>query len=391
MGFWRKLFKRKKKEEIMTEDWDHIVFARGDVNFGKDEERHRYINNCLEQMAEASKEMNLLAGEYALVTAYLTDMEEIEALPEEEREETDRIAGKLLLLEKERENFREKKNRMNDSEYYQMRKQEQEVEEGIVKIKHEENYRELVKKDLQRLDRERHAYEYRRTELAGVMANFKGMAVIFLTALTICIFMLLILQFAFEMNTYPGYFIAVTAASIAITVLSVKYIDADRERQRVEKTINRLIQLQNKVKIRYVNNTNLLDYLYMKYSTDSGARLEKRWRVYQQEKEERKQYAEAEAKTEYYQKQLVSQLSRYRVKDPQRWINQARALLDKREMVEIRHNLILRRQALRNQMDYNNDVADTARREITEVAQQYPMYAGEIMKMVDRFDMENGE
>lgn len=388
MGFWQKIFKRKKKEGNVTEDWDKIVYARDNVNFGKEEERTRYITNCLEQMAEATREINLLTGEYGLVTAYLTDMEEIEALPEEEREETNRIAGKLLSLEKERRNYREKKGRMSDTEYYQIKKQEQEVEEGIQKIKQAESYGELVKKDLQRLDRERHAYEYRRTELETVMANLKGMAVIFLTALVICVLMLVILQFAFGMNTYLGYFLGVTAAAFAITVLCVKYIEADREKQRVLRTINRLIQLQNKVKIRYVNNANLVDYLYIKYNTESAAALERRWKAYQQEKEERKQYAEAEAKTEYYQKQLVSRLSRYRVKDPGRWVGQAGALLDPREMVEIRHELILRRQALRKQLDYNNGVAETARKEIMEVARQYPVYAGEIMAMVDRYDRE---
>ena len=388
MGFWQRIFRRKKKEEAESEDWARIVYARTDVNFSKEEERSRYVSNCLEQMAEASKEMNLLTGEYALVTAYLTDIEEIEALPEQEREEANIIARRLQALERERASYHEKKNRMSDADYYQIKKQEHEVAEGIEKIKQGENYGVLIKQDLQRLDSERHAYEYRRTELNTVMDNFRGMAVIFLTALVICIVMLLVLQFVFEMNTYLGYFLAVTAAAIAIAVLCVKYIDTEKEKHRVEKAINRLIQLQNKVKIRYVNNANLVEYLYIKYHTDSGERLEKRWLAYLQEKEERKQYAEAEAKTEYYQKQLVSQLSRYRVKDPQRWMNQSAALLDKKEMVEIRHNLILRRQALRKQMDYNNDIGNTARQEIMDIVQQYPVYEAEIMEMVERYDAQ---
>ena len=385
MGFWQRIFGKRKKKEEKKEDWDEIVYVRDDVDFHSKEERGRYITGCLEQIAEASKEMNLLTGEYALVTSYLTDMEEIEALPEKEREETDKIARRLQALEKERETYHEKKDRMEDLEYYQMRKQEQEVEEGIRKIKEGESYGELIKKDLQRLDREHHAYEFRRAELDTIMTNFKGMAVIFLTALVICILMLLVLQFVFEMNTYLGYFLAVGAAAAAIIVLCIKFIDAEREKHRVEVTINKLIQLQNKVKIRYVNNTNLLDYLYMKYNTDSGAKLERRWAAYQQEKEERKQYAEAEAKTEYYQKQLINRLSNYRIKDPQRWIHQTSALLDKREMVEIRHELILRRQSLRKQMDYNDGVARTAREEIMEIARQYPAYAEEIMDMADKY------
>lgn len=385
MGWWKRLFGRKKKEHI-EDDWEQLVYARDDVDFTDEEQRSRYIVNCLEQIAEASKEIDLLQGEYSLVTSYLTDMEEIEALPDAQREEVDRIAGKLTYLEQERARYRGKKNRMSDSEYYQMRKQESEIEEGIRKLKETENYSGLIKQDLQRLDREKHAYEYRKSELESIILNLRGMAVIFLTALIICVVMLLVLQFGFGMNTFVGYLIAVTAAAIAITVLCVKYFDADREAVKVGKAINKLIQLQNKVKIRYVNNAQLLDYLYIKYNTDSAAKLEKNWQNYQQEKEERKQYAEAEAKTEYYQKQLVEQLAGYRISDPARWVNQVSALLDKREMVEIRHNLILRRQNLRKQLDYNKDVADTAKREIKDVAEMYPAYAQEILHMVDKYD-----
>lgn len=385
MGWWKNLFKRKKKQSVQ-DDWEQLVYARDDIDFNDEEQRSRYIVNCLEQIAEASKELELLKGEYSLVTAYLTDMEEIEALPSGEREEVNRIAGKLTYLEEERARYRGKKNRMSDSEYYQLRKQEHEIEEGIRKLKDAEKYGTLIKQDLQRLDSERHAYEYRRSELESMIANWRGMAVIFLTALGICMLMLMVLQFVFGMNTYVGYFIAVIATAIAIAVLCVKYLDTDRELIRVGKAINKLIQLQNKVKIRYVNNSQLLEYLYMKYNTDSAGRLEKLWQKFLQEKEERKQYAEAEAKTEYYQKLLVEQLSRYRVSDPPRWINQVSALLDKREMVEIRHGLILRRQALRKQLDYNNEVAETARNEIMSVAEQYPTYAQEILDMVDRYD-----
>ena len=274
---------------------------------------------------------------------------------------------------------------MGDSEYYQMRKQENEIEEGLKKIKQGEKQGALIKQDLQRLNGERHAYAYRKAELETMMVNFRGMVVIFLTALVLCLGMLAVLQFVLEMNTYAGYFLAMMTAAIAITVLCIKYADADKEKVRVEKAINKLIQLQNKVKIRYVNNTQLMDYLYMKYNTDSASRLERRWKMYQQEKEERKQYAEAEAKAEYYQEQLIVQLSHYRVSEPSRWVNQISALLDKREMVEIRHDLILRRQSLRKQMDYNNDVAESAHAEIMDVVQQYPEFAQEILGMVNRY------
>ena len=385
MAWWNRLF--KKKEPIQQEeDWEQLVYTRNGVNFDEEDQRKRYIVNCLEQISEASKEIDLLTGEYTLVTSYLTDTDESEALPAEQREEVNRVAGKLAWLEQERSRYREKKNRMRDADFYAIRKRENEIEEGIQKIRDGEKYGNLIRQDLHRLDGERHAYEYRRNELENLMNNQRGMAVIFLTALIVCVIMLVILQYAFEMDVYVGLFLAVGAGAVAISYVCIRYMDAGRELQRVEKTINKIIQLQNKVKIRYVNNCQLMEYLYLKYNTDSAAKLEKQWKMYQDEKEERKQFAEAEAKIEYYQKQLVQQLAGYRVQMPERWISQTAALLDKREMVEIRHELIQRRQVLRKQMDYNQEVAESARNEVKDIAATYPKYAQEILAMVERYD-----
>lgn len=388
MGFWQKIFRRKKNVEENEGDWANLIYSRDKINIHDEEQRTQYVTNCLEQIVEASKELDLLSGEYNLVTSYLTDMEEIESLPEEERETINIIARQLNALEQDFVDGHDKKKRISDEAYYQMRKLETEIEEGIRKLKEAEKYGLLIKQDLQRLDGERHAYDYRKQELDSILINLKGMAIIFLTALVICLIMLVILQFGLQMNTSVGYILSVIAGALAITAVCIKYIDAEKELVRVEKASNKLIQLQNKVKIRYVNNINLLDYLYIKYSTDSVGKLERKWKYYQEEKETRKQYAESEAKMEYYRKQLVDQLNRFRVKMPGRWVNQVSGLLDKREMVENRHELILRRQALRKQMDYNSEVAKVARREITDIVVSHPKYADEITQMIDRYERQ---
>ena len=134
MAWWNRFFK-KKQPIPQEENWEKLVYTRNGVNFDEEDQRKRYIVNCLEQIAEASREIDLLTGEYTLVTSYLTDADEIEALPAEQREEIDRVAGKLTGLEQERSRYREKKNRMRDSDFYAMRKRETELEEGIRKIR----------------------------------------------------------------------------------------------------------------------------------------------------------------------------------------------------------------------------------------------------------------
>lgn len=385
MGLLQWLFK-KKADSPREENWEELIYSREGVDFRQRDERRKYIEDCMEQMAEAKKEIELLSGEYSLVTAYLTDTEEIEALPTGEKENLSLAANRLKAIEQERQRYLNKKNKMPDSLYYRLKEREDELEDGIRKMKEAEEYGAVVKQDMQRLGRERHAYDYRKEELYGMLANFRGMAVIFLGALVVCIVILLILQFTLEINATFGYFVAVLLTAVAITVLCVKYMDASKELQRVERAANKLIQLQNKVKIKYVNNTNLLNYLYLKYQVKNAKTLEKGYAQFLEEKELRNQYAEAEAKREYYMKQLLETLSRFRVKYPQRFTARVDALLNRHELVEMRHELIVRRQALRKQMDYNNEVVDNSREEIMSVARLYPEYAEEIAEMVNKFD-----
>ncbi len=384
--FFRKIFTPRSRRKAQEGEWERLVNARDGVDFEQEEERSRYVTDCLEQIAEASKELEMLQGEYGRVTAYLTDLEELEALPEQEMESLEITARKLQSMEREYEDFTKRKNRMDDALYYQLKNREPELEEGINKIRNAEHYGTLVKQDLQRLEGERHAYEYRKNELHGIMENLRGMAVIFLTALVICMILLAVLQFALDMQTQVGYFIAVLATALALTILAVKYMDADREMERVLRDARRLVKLQNKVKIRYVNNKNLLDYYYIKYDVDSGKKLEKRYHQYLEEKEQRKQFAETEARREYYHKQLLTQLGHYHIQYPDQLSGNVSVILDRREQVERRHELILRRQSLRKQMEYNNTVAEEAKQEIKDIVAAYPRYAAEITEMVDRYD-----
>ena len=83
---------------------------------------------------------------------------------------------------------------------------------------------------------------------------------------------------------------------------------------------------------------------------------------------------------------MVNNLAKYRIKDPEIWIRQAVALVDPKEMVEIRHELIGRRQALRRQMETNKDMATKAQEEVKELADTYPVYREEIMEMVSDYE-----
>lgn len=390
MNWLKKIFGKWKhaieEPDFENEDWDSEDEEQ-ERDFNNKEYRQDYVKGCLERIAQASKEMENLTFEYETVTSYLKDMEEIEALPEEESEELKNCAKKVELLQNSRDDYKGRKRLMSDERFYQIERMLDEIEEGCNKLKDTERYQELIKKDLSRLDGEKHAYLFRKNELAGAIMDTRGMAIICVAALALCFILLIILQFLLDMDTQIGYIITAGVSAIAITAIYVKHTEAKHELKRVDATINKLIILQNKVKIRYVNNTNLLDYLYLKYNVTSAQELETLWKNYFLEKEEREKYRRAELDLDYNQQELIKILRRYNINDPAIWLHQTEAILEHKEMVEIRHNLIIRRQSLRRRMDYNKEVAaGGAHKEIKELVNRYPQYTREIIEMVEKYE-----
>lgn len=387
---WNKLISNSDYED--DEYWDDAEYSENSEevkirDFDNSELRKEYVRNCLEKISEASKEMENLDYEYNLVTSYLEDMEEIEALADDEMEYLKNCAKRVEMLQDSRDDFVERKRQMSDERFYQMERMIGEIEEGRVKLKEAENYQELVKKDLSRLDGERHAYLYRKKEVTGVLVDTKGMAIICVTAFVLCFVLLMVLQFLLEMDTKAGCLITAGVSAIVITGIYVKHMDARKELKRVELGINKLILLQNKVKIRYVNNKNLLDYLYLKYNVESSGELEALWQKYAKEKEEREKYRQAELELDAAQQDLLKMLKRYKIAYPEVWLHQTEAIIDHRDMVEIRHSLIIRRQSLRKRIEYNKEtVAGGAQKDIKELVQRYPKYAREILETVEKYE-----
>lgn len=375
----------EEDEEEFEWDWEHIVKDRHMFKMSDELQREKYLRNLVEQVKDASNELDKLSAEYNLVTATLKDMDEIESLPTIEKMELQDSARKILHFQDEARQYDMKRNAMTDAQFHTMERFEDKMPKAYEDIKAAEDFKVLVKEDLRKLEGEKHGYLYRESELRRDVANSKGMVVICAFAAVLCVIMLLVLQYAFEMETGIGYTIVVLSVAVAVTYLFVRYQDATKELKTVQKSINRLILLQNTVKIRYVNNANLLDYLCTKYNTTSSKELMKVWEAYQAEKEVREKHAINEQEMTFYQTDLLRKLRKYQLNDVYAWLNNPLAILEHNEMVEIRHAHILQRQKLRARMDYNKRLAKEGESELKEFVKKYPEYSREALDMVERY------
>ncbi|MDE7417774.1 MAG: hypothetical protein K2N44_15965 [Lachnospiraceae bacterium] len=373
-------------ENVYRPDWEEESLKRDNIDMHDKIQREHYVKACMEQITEASKELDTLGGEYNLVTSYLTDMEEIEAQSDEVKEQLKTYASKILELENSREKLDKKRRIMKPEDYLRMERIEQYMPEGYKRLKEAEDYQILVKKDMGRLDGERHAYYYRKNELQNAMGNMKGITIMCVGSMLFLILMLTIIGSAWNLDVSLGYAIAVLIAASTLAFVYVKFHESQRELVKVEKGINKLVLLHNTVKIRYVNNTNLLEYLYVKYDVNSSNELKKLWDKYLEENIHREQEKQMEQDMDFNEAALIKLLRNCNIADPNVWLHQAAALIDSKEMVEIRHGLIIRRQKLRKQMEYNAKAAQEAQDEVKDIMAKYPEYAERILDLVSDYE-----
>ena len=109
MGLIQKFLQWQKKKfhidrefEENDDEWSDVNLNREFVNFNDKKQRQEYIASCLERLGEASDKIDELSLEYNVVTSYLQDTEEIEALPKDIRVKIDYDAKKIVAANRDR-------------------------------------------------------------------------------------------------------------------------------------------------------------------------------------------------------------------------------------------------------------------------------------------------
>jgi hypothetical protein len=157
----------------------------------------------------------------------------------------------------------------------------------------------------------------------------------------------------------------------------------------VQLKLSKVVMLSNKVAIKAVNNRNYLDYCNNKYMVDDYNQLKKCWEQYVKLKEENIRFKSNSQLLEYYNNILVKELKRHRVADSEIWIYQPSAILDNKEMVEVRHRLNVRRQKIRERIQANKNQQDEAIKTLVDLMNAYPDCEAEVMNVLNKYKLED--
>ena len=372
--------------EALTDVLRHSPKRRKDLNILDYKERDLYIRECCEQMTVSSKEVESQKTEYRLVTERLSDLEEIASLPQSDINEVKKRVGKIIKIEEDEAAYRRPVSKITEAQYREMERMEDEIPDIISKLKKDEDYQMTVRRDLNLLEGEKGALAYQRKEEKNRAANAKALSTIVVFAAVTAVCLLAVLQFALRLDVKMGCIVTAGLAAIALTAAFVSYRNAADNESKADRKLNRTISLQNTVKIKYVNITNLLDYTYTKYKVNNSYELSYMWDKYLEEKEARHHTEEVAMKMEEARKSLFQLLVHFHIKDPSIWLYQPNVLIYEEEMTEVRHSLIIQRQKLRKGIDFNLFNLEDYKNEIEQVVKEYPQYAREILAIVSQYE-----
>lgn len=381
IGKW---FRRKKEiktpesEDSQAINEPEIKLEPEKVDLTNTESRLSYITHLYDEIKDAKQQCEDAKFEYGQATSYLKDIQLIDNAEPEERKVLREIAQGIHDLNKERNRIQKQKYKITDGQRQALDTHEDRIDGDLQRIKESEDYLIKVKNDLRQLTSEKNMLLNDENEIIqkqGLLRVLtKSVAIISIAMLALII----TVYYCFKVDiVYP--FLGL----IAFIFIALVFIVLESRKNRIDMALtqqkcNRSITLLNRVKIKYVNTFHVIEAIVNRYSVRNGMELDFVYSQYRKAKAEWNRQQESTKVLAKYNQVLVHELQKLGVKDREIWFYQAEALVDDREMVEVRHRLNTQRQSMRQRLDYNADVMEKCLNEMEKIREKNQQYREDV-------------
>ena len=140
--------KRRKKEQKIDEAFEKVYQEIETIeNWDDPKKLEHYILDSCEQIIGITKEIEGERAEYRIVTAYLTDIQSLEKLPEEQAKELKEVAANIVELNNARTNYLNSSHNITEEQFMGMEQEEEDMPLTLRRMLEHERYQAAVKKD----------------------------------------------------------------------------------------------------------------------------------------------------------------------------------------------------------------------------------------------------
>lgn len=372
--------------ESLMQSIANVSRKRRTLNMNDKGQREQYVREYCDMMEIASRDVEAQKIEYQMVTERLADLDEIDKLPMTDRSQVRLRAKKVIQVEEEESSYVRPSKKITEAQYRSMDRLRDEIPGVIKKLKENEEYQMTVRRDLNLLEGEKGAVAFQRKEERGKAKNAKTVALIAVFAAVMAGSLLFVVNQAMRVDVHLWAVVVVAIFAIVITASCVNYQNAQSGIAQTNRKLNKAISLQNTVKIKYVNVTNVLDYNYAKYGVMNSYELQYIWEKYLEEKQAREHDDDLTERLEEARSELYKLLKVYHINDPSVWVYQPGVLVSDSDEKDIRKSLVVQRQRLKKGIDFEMFNLEAAKKEVQSLVREYPKYAEEIIAIVGEYE-----
>lgn len=345
----------------------------------------RFVRENCEAIAENERQIAEAKKEYEKVTSYLTDIQRIDMVSDAERKEIDDVCKSILTLTSERNKYKNRNLTISDAQMRKFEPFEDELVDEIKKMYNAESYQTAIESDISNLKKEKENLYSQKKEVVNKQNAIKGMTKILALLIISLIVLLIVIFYALKADMTLPYLGVVFLAAVSAAALIFESQKNRRDVILIEKKINRAVTLLNKVKIKYINNINVLDYNCNKFGVKNAKDFEQKWNEYCKMREYEKKFRENTEMLNANNENLVIMLKDVGVVDTDIWLSRCVAIVDPKEMVEIRHELNQRRQMLRERIENNEQLKENIIKQLDYVINESPQIRDELIQIVKDF------
>lgn len=345
----------------------------------------RFVRENCEAIAENERQIAEAKKEYEKVTSYLMDIQRIDMASDAERKEIDDVCKSILTLTSERNKYKNRNLTISDTQMRKFEPFEDELVDEIKKMYNAESYQTAIESDISNLKKEKENLYSQKKEVVNKQNAIKGMTKILALLIISLIVLLIVIFYALKADMTLPYLGVVFLAAVSAAALIFESQKNRRDVILIEKKINRAVTLLNKVKIKYINNINVLDYNCNKFGVKNAKDFEQKWNEYCKMREYEKKFRENTEMLNANNENLVIMLKDVGVVDTDIWLSRCVAIVDPKEMVEIRHELNQRRQMLRERIENNEQLKENIIKQLDYVINESPQIRDELIQIVKDF------
>lgn len=384
MSFFDWLFKKKKKKENIEIPQEEIK----PVELKDPAAISNYVIDVCEQMIDISKEMDDVRREYDQVTAYLNDIQIVEGLGGEQKAQLIDVSTQVSKLLAARNEYLNAEHKISDEAFNQMQELENEVPAIIRRLMDNEKYLDTIKRDLNRLAAEKIEWSVLRHECQEEQESLRKLSRTLLIVFGTMAISIAALSIYMKWNLLP-LVIVTFMATLAGSYIVLRMQECEKQIKQCDINQNHAIALENRVKIKYVNIKNAVDYTCRRFHVNNSRELTYNYEQYIEVCKEREKFKTVNEDLEYFNNRLVRILRGLNLYDAKIWLNYANAVIDPKEMVELKHGLFSRRQSLRNRIEYNVNAITEMRKEVDKYVEKMGDQSGQVRAILMKVEELN--